>query len=113
MKKIFIAGSGGMLGEAFYKVFKEDYALKLTDKDVNENWLSFLDFRNLAEYRKQVIEFNPDYLFHLGAYTDLEYCEKNIEDSYDTNSISVENAVYISNELNIPLLYISTAGIRK
>jgi len=111
MKKIFIAGSGGMLGEAFYKVFKEDYVLKLTDKDVNEKWLSFLDFRDLAEYRKQVIEFNPDYLFHLGAYTDLEYCEKNIEDSYDTNSISVENAVYISNELNIPLLYISTAGI--
>jgi dTDP-4-dehydrorhamnose reductase len=28
-----------------------------------------------------------------------------------TNTISVENAVYIANNLNIPLLYISTAGI--
>ena len=47
----------------------------------------------------------------MGAFTDLEYCEKNLDDTYRTNTLSVENAVYISNELNIPLLYISTAGI--
>lgn len=106
-----MAGSGGMLGEAFYEQFKERYELKCTDKDVNEEWLSFLDFRDLDAYRKDVEAFKPDYLFHLGAYTDLEYCEKNMEDTYLTNTISVENAVYIANELDIPLLYISTAGI--
>jgi dTDP-4-dehydrorhamnose reductase len=110
-KKIFIAGCGGMLGDAFYHVFKENYSLLCTDKDVNVEWLSFLDFRDLTSYRKQVREFAPDYLFHLGAYTDLEFCEKHPEDTYVTNTISVENAVYIANELNIPLLYISTAGI--
>jgi len=111
MKKIYIAGSGGMLGEAFHSQFKNDYILKCTDKDVNEEWLSFLDFRDLAAYKKEVESFKPDYLFHLGAYTDLEYCENNVEDTYLTNTIAVENAVYIANELNIPLLYISTAGI--
>lgn len=111
MKKIYIAGSGGMLGEAFYSQFKNDYTLKCTDKDVNEEWLSFLDFRDLDAYKKDVEAFKPDYLFHLGAYTDLEYCEKNVEDTYLTNTISVENAVYIANALDIPLLYISTAGI--
>ncbi|MBS1608625.1 MAG: NAD(P)-dependent oxidoreductase [Bacteroidetes bacterium] len=110
-QKIYMAGSGGMLGEAFYKQFKKNYRLKCTDKDVNEDWLSFLDFRDHKEYRKDVLKFKPDYLFHLGAYTDLEYCEKNAEDTYLTNTIAVENAVYIANELNIPLLYISTAGI--
>src|ERR1035437_9628967 len=98
MKKIYIAGCGGMLGEAFYTQFHDTYELKCTDKDVNEDWLSFLDF-------------NPDYLFHLGAYTDLEYCETNPDETYITNTLSVENAVYIANGLNIPLLYISTAGI--
>lgn len=111
MKKIYIAGSGGMLGEAFHSQFKNDYILKCTDKDVNEEWLSFLDFRDLAAYKKEVESFKPDYLFHLGAYTDLEYCENNLEDTYLTNTISVENAVYIANSLDIPLLYISTAGI--
>ena len=106
-----MAGSGGMLGEAFYRVFRDDFELKCTDKDVNVSWLSFLDFRDFEAYKKDVSEFKPDYLFHLGAYTDLEFCENNIDDTYHTNTIAAENAVYIANELNIPLLYISTAGI--
>lgn len=106
-----MAGVGGMLGEAFYLTFKDEYELKCTDKDVNTNWLSFLDFRNFEAYRKDVLDFKPDYLFHIGAYTDLEFCEKNVDDCYNTNTLSVENAVHIANELNIPLLYISTAGI--
>lgn len=110
-KKIYIAGCGGMLGEAFYTQFKDDYVLKCTDKDVNADWLSYLDFRNFDAYKNDVKDFKPDYLFHLGAYTDLEFCEQNADDTYMTNTLSVENAVYIANELDIPLLYISTAGI--
>ena len=56
-------------------------------------------------------EFNPDYLFHLGAYTDLEFCGAYAHETYNTNTLAVENAVYLANELNIPVLYISTAGI--
>jgi dTDP-4-dehydrorhamnose reductase len=111
MKKIYIAGCGGMLGEAFYMQFKEDYELKCTDIDVNEKWLSYLDFRDFNSYRQHVLDFKPDYLFHLGAFTDLEYCELHVSETYKTNTLSVENACYIANELEIPLLYISTAGI--
>lgn len=110
-KKIYIAGCGGMLGEAFYTQFRNDFVLKCTDKDVNDSWLSFLDFRDFDAYEKDVMEFKPDYLFHLGAYTDLEYCETHIDDTYNTNTLAVENAAFIANKLNIPLLYISTAGI--
>jgi dTDP-4-dehydrorhamnose reductase len=110
-EKIYIAGCGGMLGEAFHKQFRNDYTLKCTDKDVNEQWLSFLDFRDFDAYQKDVIDFHPDYLFHLGAYTDLEFCELNADETYNTNTLAVENAVYIANELDIPVLYISTAGI--
>ena len=111
MKKIYIAGCGGMLGEAFYKQFQNDYQLKCTDIDLNEPWLSYLDFRDNDAYRQDVSNFKPDYLFHLGAFTDLEYCELNVTETYRTNTLSVENACYIANQLHIPLLYISTAGI--
>ena len=111
MKKIYIAGCGGMLGEAFHKQFSQQYELKCSDIDVNEKWLSYLDFRDLDEYKKDVTGFKPDNLFHLGAYTDLEYCELHPEDTYKTNTMAVENAVYIANKLDIPILYISTAGI--
>lgn len=111
MKKIYIAGCGGMLGEAFYRQFSKDYFLKCTDIDVNDNWLAFCDFRETDSYKKQVFSFKPDYLFHLGAFTDLEYCELHPQETYTTNTESVKTAVSISNELDIPLLYISTAGI--
>ena len=99
MKKIFIAGCGGMLGEAFYECFKNDYELKCTDIDLNEQWLYYLDFRNYNQYRDDVIASNSDYIFHLGAYTDLEYCELHPRDTYDTNTESVKYAIKISNEL--------------
>ena len=109
--KIYMAGCGGMLGEAFYRVFSSNYEIKCTDIDVNDTWLTKLDFRNLNEYLNDVNTFKPDYLFHIGAHTDLEYCETNQEDTYNTNTRAVENAVHISNNLNIPVIYISTAGI--
>ena len=111
MKKIYIAGAGGMLGDAFYKIFKNNYDLKCTDIDVNSDWLDFLDFRDRNAYEKDVCDFSPDYLFHLGAYTNLEFCELNADETYITNTLSVENAVNIANKLDIPILYISTAGI--
>ena len=110
-KKIFLSGVGGMLGEAFYEVFSKKYILKCTDKDVNEKWLEYLDFCDTEKYRLNVEEFSPDYLFHIGAFTDLEYCENNQQATFETNTQSVKTAVKISNNMNIPLLYISTAGI--
>jgi dTDP-4-dehydrorhamnose reductase len=109
--KIYIAGCGGMLGEAFYEKFKKDFELKCTDIDINEAWLNELDFRNFEMYKKDVDQFKPNWLFHLGAFTDLEYCEQNKEETYLTNTESVKYAVKIANNLKIPLLFISTAGI--
>jgi dTDP-4-dehydrorhamnose reductase len=57
-KKIYIAGCGGMLGEAFYCVFGKEYELKCTDIDINEKWLSYLDFRDYPAYLKDVIGYN-------------------------------------------------------
>lgn len=110
-KRIYIAGCGGMLGEAFFEQFRHSHDIKCTDIDVNEPWLSYLDFRDFEAYKKDVIEFRPDYLFHLGAFTDLEFCENHKPETYITNTLAVENAVYIANLLDIPILYISTAGI--
>lgn len=110
-KKIYMAGAGGMLGEAFYTVFEDKYELKCTDIDVNDSWLEYLDFTDRDAYITDVIDFKPDYLFHIGAYTDLEYCEEHEDNTYITNTLAVENAVFASNKLDIPILYISTAGI--
>ena len=50
-------------------------------------------------------------LFHLGAHTDLEYCENNPDDAYRTNTLSVEHAATLAQAHGMTLIYISTAGI--
>jgi len=109
--KIFMAGVGGMLGHAIHEEFQKEDIL-CTDKDVNEVWLSYLDFTDADEYIRQVMKFGrPDYIFHIGALTDLEYCEKHPDYAYLNNVIGVENAVKIAKMLQVPIMYISTAGI--
>lgn len=110
-KKIYIAGAGGMLGDGMYQVFKDDYEVKCTDKNITDNWIEYLDFRDFEAYKNDVFEFNPDILFHIGAYTDLEWCEMNKNEAMLVNCICVEKAVEIANSLDIPIVYISTAGI--
>ena len=109
LDRVYIAGCGGMLGRAFYEEFAARADFRCTDIDVNEDWLDYLDFAT-SSLSRDVRDYEPDYLFHLGALTDLEYCEAHPDEAYATNAIAVENAVFIANELDIPLLYIGTAG---
>ena len=90
---------------------KRKYSIKCTDIDLNSEWLTYTDITSYSDYRDSVLDFKPDFLFHLGAITDLEQCELNPNHAYLTNTLSVENACSIADELDIPLLYISTAGI--
>ena len=109
---MYIAGCGGMLGDAFYKFYNRKYTLKCSDINTNdEKWLEHLDFNKFKDYKNNVKKFKPHFLVHLGALTDLEYCELNPKKTYLTNYISVENATYLANDLGIPIIYISTAGI--
>lgn len=110
-KRIYMAGAGGMLGEGFHDILAPRYEICASDIDVNAQWLEYLDFRDFDKYRAAVREFKPDYLFHLGAHTGLEYCEEWPDEAYVTNTLAAEHAVHIANEVDIPLLYISTAGI--
>ncbi len=108
--KILITGCGGMLGAAFYQYYSQICTLLATDIDLNEDWLSHLDVRDSEEIKTVVTDFNPDMIFHLAALTDLEYCDTNPDESYLTNTIGTENIANICEELNIPMLYICTAG---
>ena len=109
--KILMTGCGGMLGDAFYNLYKDKFNVQATDIDLNEEWLDFLDVRDFKQYQEVVNEFNPEIILHLAALTDLEYCEKNISHTYLTNTISVENAVTLAKQVGATLVYISTAGI--
>jgi len=109
--KVYIAGCGGMLGRAVYEVFNSKCIVKATDIDLNIDWLEYADVRDYNDINKSIAAFSPDIIINLAALTDLEHCEKNQEDSWLTNALGAENIAIIAKRLNIPMVYISTAGI--
>lgn len=109
--RVYIAGCGGMLGEAVYEHFSLHTTVMATDIDRNANWLGYADVRDITAMEESIAGFRPDLLINLAAVTDLEYCEKNQENAWLTNALGAENLALIAGKLQIPHVYISTAGI--
>jgi dTDP-4-dehydrorhamnose reductase len=109
--RVYIAGCGGMLGEAVYEQFNSRSQVLATDIDVNEPWLSPADVRDFAGSAQVVRSFKPDLIINLAALTDLEFCERNPDNAWLTNGLGAENLGLLANELDVPYVYISTAGI--
>ncbi len=106
------SGCGGMLGSAVYQTFNNNFKrVVATDIDLNESWLQYLDVRDIGMCAKFFEEVKPDLVIHLAALTDLEYCEKNIDDCWRTNALGAENIAILAKKYDTIMIYIGTAGI--
>jgi dTDP-4-dehydrorhamnose reductase len=109
--RVYIAGCGGMLGEAVYARFKDHATVLATDIDVNADWLSYADVRDYHAIAKSIEDFAPDAIINLSAITDMELCEREQDNAWMTNALGAENIALVAQRLGVPLIYISTAGI--
>jgi dTDP-4-dehydrorhamnose reductase len=109
--KVYIAGAGGMLGSYVYKKFSQIAEVKATDIDVNETWLSYADVRDYTSIENDIMQFDPELIINLSAMTDLEECETDYNNCFSTNSIGAINLMEIAKQLNVPYIFISTAGV--
>lgn len=107
--KIFIAGANGMLGTTLQGLVNTSEHL-LTDKDV-EGVVSFCDIRDLKHTSEVVSKYKPDIILNFAALVDLEYCEQEKDDCYLTNTIAAIHLFNLAKDLNVPYVFISTAGI--
>ena len=102
MKKILITGGSGFIGTNLIEKFKQD-GFEVLNIDIkkprNSDHLKYsknIDITNLEEFKESVFSFNPDYIVHLAARTDLD--GKSLDD-YSANTIGVENLMTISRDL--------------
>ena len=109
--RIYVAGCGGMLGEAVYNHFSPIVELMATDIVTNESWLNYADVRDYSSISQSIEAFKPNIIINLAALTDLEECEKEKENAWSTNGLGAENLALISSQLHAVLVHISTAGI--
>jgi GlcNAc-P-P-Und epimerase len=103
MKKIIITGASGFIGsnllEKFidngYDVLNIDFQ-RPKNKDFVKHWKN-IDITNFIQFESEVNSFDPDYIVHLAARTDLSGLAIN---DYTANTNGVENLMTISKKLS-------------
>lgn len=99
--KIMIIGYKGMLGHDLKASLLNKY--ELINLDVPE-----IDITDLSSVKSTVSLHNAGLLINSAAYTDVDGCESNIDHAFSVNSLGPRNLAVVCNDLNIPLVHIST-----
>lgn len=113
--RVLITGAAGMLGSSVYPAFvkagHEVIASDLEPRTVAGLPMERLDVRRFADVNAAVSESRPDLILHLAAETDLEVCEADPDHAFTTNTIGTQNVALAAQALDLPMVYISTAGV--
>lgn len=107
--RVFIAGANGMLGTTM-KGLVDTKDWFLADKELGDE-IIYCDIRDLEYTSRLIKKYKPDLILNFAAIVDLEYAEQEKDDCYLTNTIAAIHLFNLSRDLNIPYVFISTAGI--
>jgi dTDP-4-dehydrorhamnose reductase len=118
--RVLVTGAAGMLGHALVPALADaGYVVVATDIDtaVARPWgergptIAELDVRYSGDVLDAVEVIRPDLIVHLAAETSLEICELQPDHAVATNMIGTQNVALAAQRAEIPLAYISTAGV--
>jgi len=103
-KKILVTGSKGMMGSDTIPQLEMEYRVIPTD-------LKELDITKFAQVKNILEAEQPDWVVHMAALTDLDFCEENPETADLVNHRGTRNIAEVCAENGIGMIYISTSGI--
>ena len=102
MAKILITGASGFIGTNLLEdLISKGYVVRNIDInppkiEKRKNVWDCVDIKDCNAFNEKTLDFNPDYIIHLAARTDLD--GKTLED-YDVNITGVENLLKIIRKL--------------
>lgn len=100
--KVLVTGANGMLGQDLCPIL-EDVGAFVIETDVDT-----LDITNGVVVKNVLTDVRPDLVIHCAAYTNVDKAEEDFETAYKINALGTENLAKSCNELDIPIVYIST-----
>jgi dTDP-4-dehydrorhamnose reductase len=110
--KILLTGASGMLAaEVIAQGLKLGHELVQTDVNPRKEGIEKLDITSSEEVSAMVKKHKPDFIYHLGALTNVDFCEQEPMQAYKVNTFGTENVALACLEYNLPLVYVSTVGV--
>jgi len=115
-KKILITGASGKVAEAFTRIatVETDYELVLLSRDPDRmdydprHKTYEVSVGDIKKVKKICYEEKPDVILNAAAMTDVDKCELERKNCWDTNVIAVENLASAAKVLDCHLIAFST-----
>ena len=111
-EKILITGGSGLLGLNWpiYSKKNLEVILLLNKRKVKPTFANTISLKNYkVETVKSIIEKeSPDFVLHCAAITDVDYCEKNKNETLRTNIELTKLIADICKDKKVKLIFIST-----
>ncbi|MFA5088789.1 MAG: SDR family oxidoreductase, partial [Candidatus Omnitrophota bacterium] len=110
--RILLTGAAGMLAADVVPELKR-LGQEVVSRDIHQRLpdIGELDIADKDEVFRQLAEYKPDYVFHLAAETNVDLCQQDPDHAFRVNTLGTENIALACQREDIPLLYISTAGV--
>jgi dTDP-4-dehydrorhamnose reductase len=108
-RKILVTGGAGMVGGVVSEVFA-DYEVLLTGVK-KDGEIESMDILDNESVEKTMLEFAPDVVLHLAAITDLEFCEKNEDFTFEVNAKATQKLAENAKKVQAKFVYVSTANV--
>lgn len=114
MKRLYITGICGLLGNGIVKELSSKYEIcgvDISEVELDGCVVERYDLQDKEKLKKSICIFNPDVVIHTAAAVNVDRCECEKEYAYTLNVEVTKNISEICKENNIKLIYISTDAV--
>lgn len=113
--KILITGANGLLGQKLVRLIEQDESLQLIATaqrpmaiPLQRGTFASLNITDRDQVNQVISEKKPDVVIHTAAMTNVDQCETQKENCWQTNVTAVQYLVDACNQYNAHLIHLST-----
>lgn len=111
MGKVLVTGGSGLLGSKIIEIFSKFEIIatyNANSLDIDNVVAKSLDIRNEKEVFSLIKNFEPSFIIHTAALTNVDECEKYPDKAWEINVKGTENIAKSASQIGAKVVYIST-----